>query len=164
MADAKLLKTILVRVVKAALAGFLAYLTSYLIPKMLLSGVLGLLERSLPVAEIPSPLALLKYFAIITVFYTVAIELTRDTVLEHFFAVGRGLTMLFFFIYASGGGIISFSLPLSSLGLGGAGQLAFTLDISKVLMVLIGIDILDIGRSVINAVNFLSERAEREVV
>jgi len=163
MVEVKLVKTILVRVGKATASGLLAYVTSYLIPKYLLSRAFETVEQMFPVASMPTPLRLLEYFATIVIFYTVAIELTKGTVLEHFFSVGRGLTMLFFFIYASGGGIMELSIPLSQFGVPGGGSVGFTLDVSRVLMVLIGIDVLDIGKSVLNAVAFLSEKAEKEI-
>lgn len=162
MVEARLMKNLLVRIGRATASGLLAYVTSYLIPKYLLSRAFEAVEQMFPVAGMPTPLRLLEHFATIVVFYTVAIELTKGTVLEHFFSVGRGLTMLFFFIYASGGGIMEFSIPLSQLGVPGGGSMGFTLDVSRVLMILIGIDILDIGKSVLNAVAFLSEKAEEE--
>jgi len=162
MVEAKLVKNLLVRIGRATASGLLAYVTSYLIPKYLLSRAFEAVEQMFPVAGMPTPLRLLEYFATIVVFYTVAVELTKGTVLEHFFSVGRGLTMLFFFIYASGGGIMELSIPLSQFGVPGGGYMGFTLEVSRVLMILIGIDIWDIGKSVLNAVAFLSEKAEEE--
>ncbi|RLI09171.1 hypothetical protein DRO32_01160 [Candidatus Bathyarchaeota archaeon] len=163
MSRPSLAQDIAVRVFRAAVSGVVAYLISYVIPKFLLEQALITIEEYIPLGGMVSPLRLLEYFAFITVFYTVTVELTRKTVLEHFFSVGRGLTMLFFFIYASGGGIINFSVPLSQVGLAGAGNLSFRLDVSRVLFILIGIDFLDIGKSIINAVNFLSEKVEEEL-
>ena len=134
-----------------------------MIPKYLLSKALETLEEYVPVAGLPSPMKLLYYFAFISIFYAVTVEFTRDTVFEHFFSVGRGLTFLFFFIYVSGGGVMSLSVPLAQLGLAGLGTVDITLDVSRVLFVLIGIDLLDIGKSVVNAVDFMSKKAEEEL-
>jgi len=160
---AGLAKELAKRVVRAALSGVLAYITSYTIPMYLLSRAFETLEQYVPVVGLPSPTRLLYYFAFITVFYTVAVEFTRDTVFEHFFSVGRGLTFLFFFIYVSRGGVMSLGVPLSQLGLPGLGVVGITLDVSRVLFVLIGIDLLDIGKSVVNAVDFMSRKAEEEL-
>ena len=153
------LKAIVVRVVRAAIAGVLAYLTSYVIPVYLLSRAIEALAGiTLPRAMTPHDILVL--FATIVVFFAVSIELTKGTVYEHALAVGRGLTLLFFFIYVAGGGIIHVVIP-PELGL--PAPVEVTVDASKFLFILVGIDLLEIGKSLIRAVYTLSERVDREL-
>ncbi len=103
-------------------------------------------------------------FASITVFFSVAIELTKDTILQHVFSIGRGVALLFFFIYATNGGVINLMVEVpEELGAPTPLSVFLTLDVSLLLAIVIGIDLLGIGRSVLGAIHFLSEKAEEEL-
>ena len=146
-----------IRLGRAALMGFLTYIAFYVLPMYFLGQAIRGLSGVITSGG-PSPEALLVYFATMAVFFAVAIELTRDTVLEHAFSIGRGLAFLFFVIYATGGGLLT--LTLSRMGV----PIEMTIDASRLVLILVGIGLLDVGRSILNAVNWACEKAERELV
>ncbi|RLI39784.1 hypothetical protein DRO60_00260 [Candidatus Bathyarchaeota archaeon] len=152
-------KGIIVRVLKAMLAGVIAYITSYVIPQYLFGGLLRAFGGAMPPGAL-TPSELLVLFATIVVFFTVAIELTRDTVFEHALAIGRAITLLFFFIYAAGGGVVHLTLTPE---LGVPVPMEITIDATKLLFMIVGINLLEIGKSLVSAVYEISERVDREL-
>jgi len=163
MADGELIKDIAKRVLRAFIVGLITYITAYVIPMMLLQPGFGFMEEYVEI-EGPDPQALLVAFASIAVFFAVAIEITRGTILQHVFSVGRGVAMLFFFIYATSGGVIKMAIKVPE-GIAPIPLSMFlTLDISLLLAIIIGIDLLGIAKSVLGAIYFLSEKAEKEEI
>ena len=150
---------IIVRVLRATLAGAIAYITSYMIPQYLFGHLLGAFGGAMPPGAL-TPSELLVLFATIVVFFTVAIEFTRDTVFEHALAIGRAITLLFFFIYAAGGGVVHLTLtPELEVPV----PMEITIDATKLLFMIVGIDLLEIGKSLVGAVYEVSERVDREL-
>jgi len=163
MADKELVKNIARRVIRAIIVGVITYITAYVIPMMLFQPGLGFMEEYVEI-EGPDPRALLVAFASITIFFSVAVELTRDTILQHVFSVGRGVAMLFFFIYATSGGVMEMVVNIPE-GIAPIPLSVFlTLDISLLLAIVVGIDLLGIAKDVLGAIYFLSEKAEREEI
>jgi len=151
-------KRLLVRIGRATGAGVLAYITSYVVPTYLLSQALEAFGGVAPAGLAPRDLLVL--FATIVVFFTVSTEFTKGTAFEHAFSIGRGITLLFFFLYATGGGVISVVLTPE---MGVPAPVAVTVDASRFLFILVGINLLDIGKSLIRAVYSMSERTEAEL-
>lgn len=142
------------RVGMAAVKGFIAFVALYVIPMALLAPALRGLREVM--VSGPSPEAIITYFTAIGVFFTVAAELAKNTILEHALSIGRGLAMMVFTIYATNAGV--FSLLITSFGT----PIEITIDVSRLIVVFIGIGLLDMARGVLKALNWACERADRE--
>jgi len=164
MADKKLVKEIGKRALKATVVGVITYITAYVIPMMLFQPGFGFMERYVEI-EGPDPKALLVAFASIAVFFAIAIEITRGTILQHVFSIGRDVALLFYFIYATSGGIMKMIIRVpEGLGIPLPVTISLTLDISLLLAIVIGIDLLGMAKDVLGAIYFLSEKAEKEAL
>mgnify|MGYP000704591501 CR=1 FL=1 len=159
MADRELAKNIAGRIIRAIVVGVITYITAYVIPMMFLQPGFGFMEEYVEI-EGPDPRTLLVTFASIAVFFAVAIELTKGTILQHVFSIGRGVAMLFFFIYATSGGVIRMAIDIPEGMAPIPLSIFLTLDISLLLAIIIGIDLLGIAKSVLGAIYFLSEKEE----
>jgi len=164
MADKELVKEIGKRVLRATIVGVITYITAYVIPMMLLQPGFGFMERYVEI-EGPDPQALLVAFASIAVFFAVAVEVTRGTILQHVFSIGRDVALLFYFIYATSGGVMKMMIRVpEGLDIPIPISISLTLDISLLLAIIIGIDLLGMAKDVLGAIYFLSEKAEREEI
>ncbi len=162
MADWRLVKEIVRRVGRAALAGVITFIWSYLIPSFFIGPSMA---GDFVTMAGPSPGELLRYFATIVVFYAIAIELAKGTVLEHAFSIGRELTLLFYFIYAMGGGVMEMVIRAPPIPpLEEPVEMVLKLDVSPLLAMVICIDLIGIGKGLLNAVYFLSQKAEEELM
>jgi len=132
---------------KAALKGALVVVFFYIIPMMLLS---SLSELS---PEITSRYEqLLVTFVAIVLFFTVASELTAGTIFQHGFNIGKAIIMMIFIVFALEGGIVSLDFQ----------ELQLVADLRIYLAMVLIIDLLGLVKSVLQAINFLSERTEKQ--
>jgi hypothetical protein len=97
----------------------------------------------------------LTIFAAIVIFSVVASELTAGTIFQHAFNIGRALILIVFFILALRGGIISQDIAVESF------HVHFLVDLRIYLAMLISIDLLNLAKSLLQAISFLSERVEQ---
>jgi len=152
----ELAKKIVDRVIRAIIHGVLLYFLVYRIPLILLSSLEEGIAGEMAFGG-PDPRTMITYMAIIVIFYAVAIQLTRDTVLEHVFSVGKDLTLIFFFIYSMGGGVMEIDIPgITGFPL----PLKLTVDLGFLLTMIICVELLGVGRSIMRAIYSLSEEAE----
>jgi len=140
------------RIVKATVKGAVYFVFLYLVPQLLISQM----------AEVAPELfagygQLLGLFAAVVIFFVVASELTSGSIFQHAFNVGRALILIIFFVLALNGGIVSLNLNVESV------PINIWADLRIYLMMLITIDLIGLARSILQAVSFLSEKAEQQL-
>lgn len=145
-------KKMLPKIVKAAVKGAIYFVLIYLVPTLLISQISKLA---------PDFFAgygqLLGLFAAVMIFFVVASELTSGTIFEHAFNVGRALIIIVFFLLALNGGIVSLNINTEGA------PISIWADLRIYLLMLITIDLIVLAKSILQAVNFLSERAEQQL-
>jgi len=147
------LKKIMSNVTKAALKGFIMFLLTYLLPTLVVE---AMVPSSSPFG-IPSEYTTLLYvFSAIVVFFTVVTELFSGTILQHAFCVGRAIVLIVYFVYALNGGIFvsTFQIP------GQQQVLRIFANLRAFLALLIFINLLGFAKGMLQAINFLSGRAD----
>jgi len=96
---------------------------------------------------------LLSVFVAIILFFVVASELTSGTILQHAFNIGKALILMIFIVYALQGGVMSIDFE----------NIRILADLRIYLVMLLAIDFLGLAKSVLQAINFLSEKAESQL-
>jgi hypothetical protein len=147
------LKKIMPNVTKAALKGFIMFLLTYLLPTLVVEAIL---PPSSPFG-LPSEYTTLLYvFSGIVVFFTVATELFSGTILQHAFNIGRSIVLIVYFVYALNGGIF-----MSAFQIPGQQQVVHIFaDLRAFLAMLIFVNLLGFAKGMLQAISFLSEKAE----
>lgn len=135
------------KIAKAVIKGLLVLVFFYIIPTMLLS---SLSELSPEIASRYEQLLLI--FVAIILFFTVASELTAGTIFQHGFNIGKAIILMIFIIFALEGGIVFLDMQ----------GLQLVADLRIYLAMLLTIDLLGLAKSVLQALNFLSERTEKQ--
>lgn len=141
------------RVAKATVKGLLYLLLFYILPMFFLSQVAGFAPQLSE--DFQQRVAV---FAAIAVFFVVATELTSGTIYQHGLNIGRALILIIYFVIALDGGIVKVGLDIIE-----GQRISIVADLRIYLMILISIDLLALAKSVLQLVNFLSERTEAEL-
>ena len=141
------------RVAKATVKGLLYLFLFYIIPVFLLSQVAGFAPQLSEDFQ-----QRVTVFAAITVFFAVAAELTSGTIYQHGLNIGRALILIIYFVIALDGGIMKMDLDIIE-----GQRINIMADLRTYLMILISIDLLALAKSVLQMVNFLSERTEKQL-
>jgi len=141
------------RVIKAVIKGLLYVVLMYVVPMFLISLVSGFAP------EVFSDYGqVVTLFAAVLIFFAVASELTSGTIFQHALNIGKALILIVFLVVALDGGVVKMNLSIAE-GL----PLSITADLRVYLLMLIAIDLMGLARSVLQAVNFLSEKAEKQL-
>jgi hypothetical protein len=136
------------RFFKAIIKGILYFVFLYVIPSFILSS----LSRMEP--EILSTYGqLLNLFISIMLFFVVASELTSGTIIQHAFNIGKALVLMIFIVVALEGGIVTLDFQGFHL----------IADLRIYVVMLLTIDMLGLAKSVLQAINFLSEKTESQL-
>jgi len=146
------LKRMLPRVIKAVIKGILYFAIFYLLPMLFVSQMSEFAPQLF--GEYRQTVTV---FAAIIIFFVVASELTSGTIFQHALNIGKALILIIFFVLALNGGILKLDLDVMELA-----RLRIVADLRVYLLMLIAIDLLGLARSVMQAVNFLSERTEKQ--
>lgn len=147
------LRKMLPRIAKAVVKAVLYFIFLYLVPTMLVS------QLSEFAPELFANYSqLINLFAAVVIFFVVASELTSGTIFQHAFNIGKAIILIIFYVLALNGGIISLNLNFESV------PINIWADLRIYLMMLITIDLLGLAKSVLQAVNFLSEKTEQDVL
>lgn len=141
------------RVAKATVKGLLYLLLLYVIPMFFLSQVAGFAPQLSQ--DFQQRVAI---FAAIAIFFAVATELTSGTIYQHGLNIGRALILIIYFVIALDGGILKMDLDVID-----DQRVSLMADLRTYLMILISIDLLGLAKSVLQMVNFLSERTEEQL-
>ena len=139
------LKKMIPKVLKATVMGLLWFFLLYALPTLFLS---ELLEEVLP-----GYTQLLSIFAIVIVFFVVVSELLAGTIFQYAFNIGKALVFMAFFIYALNGGFIAFDLEFVHI----------EADLRVYLAMLLTIDFLGLAKSLLQAIDFLGKKTERQL-
>ena len=149
--EKSLLRRMLPRVAKATVKAVLYLIFLYIIPTLIVSQL-----SSFAPDLFSTYTDYLAIFAAIVIFFVVASELTAGTIYQHAFNIGRALTLMIFFILALQGGVISQDFEAQGF------NFHFAIDLRIYLAMLISIDLLSLARSVLQALNFLSQQVEQQ--
>lgn len=140
------------RIVMAAVKALLYFVLFFFLPMLLVS------QLSEFAPEIFGTYGqLLTVFAGVVIFFAVASELTSGTIFKYAFDIGKALILIVFFVLALDGGIVDISFDFQGVPIG------IWADLRIILIILVTIDLLGLARSVLQAVGFLSEKAERQL-
>lgn len=147
------MRKMLPRVAKAIVKGLLYFFLFYALPMFLVSQVSGFAPQLS--AEYKQTVVL---FAAVVIFFAVATELTSGTIYQHALNIGKALILIVFFVVALNGGIMKLDLDIME-----GQRISIVADLRIYLMMLITIDLLGLAKSVMQMVNFLSEKTERQI-
>lgn len=146
------LRKMLPRIAKAAVKGMLYFVLLYVVPTFLIS------QASEFAPELFAGYGqLLSVFVAVVIFFVVASELTSGTIFQYAFNVGKAIILIIFFVLALNGGIVNLNLNFEGVSIG------IWADLTIFLIALITIDLLGLAKSILQAVNFLSEKAEQQL-
>ncbi len=148
-----MIRKMMPRVAKATIKGLLFLLFFYVIPMFFLSQVAGFAPQLSE--DFQQRVAV---FAAIAIFFAVATELTSGTIYQHALNIGRALILVVYFVIALEGGIVKMDLDIIE-----GQQVSIMADLRTYLMILISIDLLGLAKGVLQMVNFLSERTEKQL-
>jgi hypothetical protein len=142
-------KTVLPRVLKAAVWGTFTFVMVYYLPLMLI-------PKGIPQSILPFDYsAQLLNFAVIAVFFAVVEQLFSGTIIGCGFSIARALVIIAYFFVVSDGGIFSVTLPISEV------TVNLTLDISVLLLMIVSVNLLSIAKNLFEAINLLTEKSTR---
>ena len=136
------------RIAKAVIKGLLWFILLYMVPMSIISSLSALAPELFSRYE-----QLLPMFAAITLFFVVASELTSGTIFQHAFNIGKALILMVFIVVALEGGIVTLDFQVLHL----------VADLRVYLAMLLIIDLLGLAKSVLQAINFLSEKTESQL-
>ena len=143
------LRRILPKVLKATVMGLLWFFLLYALPMLLLSQLPAQAEEMLP-----GYTQLLSTFAIVIVFFVVASELLAGTIFQYALNIGKALVFMAFFISALNGGFIAFDFEFIHI----------EADLRVYLAMLLTIDFMGLAKSLLQAIDFLAKKTERQLV
>lgn len=152
------LKIFLPRVLRATLWGFIMG-GEMLIP-LYMPGIGERFREFLPVEQTS-----FTYLLFIFIGFEVAIQLLRGTIIQYALGMARALISMIALIFITNGGIVSFAIyPSSEMPLPPGIAILFTVDFSIVLGVFLTFSLLTIIKNLLQAVNFLAQRAEEPMI
>lgn len=90
-------------------------------------------------------------FFIVFIFFIVIIEVFSGTIFQHLFSIARSLFVLFYLTHLFGQGIFSIAVE----------GILVTVDLRIIMATIILLSTLSLAKSMLNTVNFLSEKEEQ---
>jgi len=138
-----ILKTVVPRVLKAAVWGSLIYIVFYYLPLILFPSEILPFDYASELAS----------FAIIAVSFAVGGALFSGTILGCGLGVARAIIIIAYFFAVSDSGIINVTLPVAEVSMN------FTVDITIILLMIVSTSLLDIARNLLQAIIFLNEKS-----
>jgi hypothetical protein len=147
-------RKLLPRIAKAAIKGIIYFALFYILPTFVVSQLSEFAPQLFSQYE-----QTVAVFAAILIFFVVASELTSGTIYQHALNIGRALILIIFFVYALNGGIAKLDIDIAR-----SQRVSVVVDLRIFLLMLIAIDLLGLAKSVLQAVNFLSEKADKQVL
>ena len=143
------------RVLKAAIMGVVTFFLYYMLPTLLFS---TFSTQSLP-SEFGSYFSryenLFYIFAAIIICFAVVNQLSSGTIFQHGFSVAKVIVLIIYLIYALEGGILTLSMSL------GGNMVNIAANLTAFLAILISVNLLALAKSMFEAINFLSQKAEQ---
>jgi len=140
-------KTVLPRVLKAAVWGTFTFVMVYYLPLMLI-------PQGLPQNILPFDYATqLIQFAAIAVFFAVVGQLFSGTIIGCGFGIARALVIIAYFFAVSDGGVFSVTLPVTEV------TVNLTVDIRILLLMIVSVNLFDIAKNLLEAIALLTEKS-----
>ncbi len=133
------------KALKATVKGAVWFVLLYIIPTLFLS---DLAEEVLP-----GYAQLISTFAIVIVFFVVISELLAGTIFQYALNIGKALVFMAYFIYALNGGFLAFDFE----------SIHIEADLRVYLAMLLTIDFLSLAKSLLQAIDFLAKKTERQL-
>jgi len=142
MADNKTkLRQITFKALKATVRGILFY-AAYLLLWMFLAPLSQL---------IPGFQQIIETFVIVYIILMIVGDLTSGTIFKHFFDAAKALFIICYLILSLKGGIFSLSYE----------NLSLIVDLRPLIAIVTLLSLLGFAKSILQAINFLNEKAER---
>jgi uncharacterized ion transporter superfamily protein YfcC len=138
--DRNKIKDVAFRVVKASVKAILVYLLYFFVAP-LVSPLFGL---------IPGFMETVEMFVTVYIVLMILSDLTAHTIFQYFFNTARALFVIAYLILQLGSGVISMDVENFSL----------TLNLTTFYTIAALLSLLGFAKSVLQAINFLNERAE----
>jgi hypothetical protein len=99
---------------------------------------------------VPSFQPMIEAFVITYVVLLVAGELTKGTVYQHFLSMSKALFVVGYLMFSMGSGVVNLSM----------GSVNITVDLRLILTIAVLLGLLGVAKAVLEAVNYMSEKAE----
>ena len=152
------LRIIVPRVLRATLWGFI--MGGEMLILLFIPDIGGRFQEFLPAEQMG-----FSYFLFIFIGFEVAIQLLRKTIFQYALSMARALVSMIVLIFITNGGIISFTIASSpEIPLPPGVVILFTVGFRVVLGVFLLLSSLTIIKNLLQAIDFLSERAEEPVI
>jgi len=155
--DKNWFKILAPRILKAALWGFIMG-GEILIPMLIIPDFASQTGIIIPVGQTG-----LSTIAAVFVAFEVAIQLLDGTVLRYALSTARTIISMILLIIFTNGGIMVLSVPPSALP-PQAGSFQITVDFRTIIAALLVFSLLSIVKNILQAVDFLSQKAEEPVI
>ena len=155
--DKNWFKILAPRILKAALWGFIMG-GEILIPMLIIPDFASQTGIIIPVGRTG-----LSTIAAVFVAFEVAIQLLDGTVLRYALSTARTIISMILLIIFTNGGIMVLSVPPSALP-PQAGSFQITVDFRTIIAALLVFSLLSIVKNILQAVDFLSQKAEEPVI
>ena len=140
-----IMKTVVPRVLKAAVWGSLTFIIVYYLPMMLF-----------PKDILPFDYATVLFdFAVISVFFTVVGQLFSGTIIGCGFGIARALVIIAYFFTVSDGGVFSVVLPITEV------TINLTFDIIIFLLMIVSVNLLDIAKNLLEGISLLTPKTTK---
>ncbi len=152
--ERNLLRDILSRILRAAIMGFLMG-GEVLIPLKFMPELSSKIESILP-----SGSSNFSNLIVIFAAFEVAIQLLRGTIIQYGLSIGRTIITIGLLIIFTNGGFITVTVPQEMLPQQ-VGAVQVTVDIRTIIGALLILSVLSIAKNLLQAVDFLSQKAER---
>lgn len=135
-----IIKGILFRIVKAAVKAILVYLIYFLLAPML-APLFGL---------IPGIMESIEAFIVVYIVLMILGDITEHTIFQYFFSTARALFFVAYLLFSMCNGVISTSYENFSL----------TVNLTLFYTIALTLSLLGVATSILQAINFMSERAD----
>jgi hypothetical protein len=99
---------------------------------------------------VPSFQPMIEAFVITYVVLLVAGELTKGTVCQHFLSMSKALFVVGYLMFSMGSGVVNLSM----------GSVNITVDLGLILTIAVLLGLLGVAKAVLEAVNYMSGKAE----
>jgi len=131
-------KKMMPKILKASLVAVVLYFLLFYIPTLIIPSIIP-----------PEYKPFINIFAAITIFFAFIIQLASGTIFQYVFGTARALAFMIFFVQVLNSGVIT----------GNFEAISILIDLRVFFAMLIAIELLEFGKNVFEAINFLSERA-----
>lgn len=138
-------RSVLSRILKAAIYGSITYFIFYYLPTVVLSTGLLPLDYGTTLMD----------FTLLSVFFVVMGQLFSGTIYGCGFGIARALVIITYFFSVADGGIFSLILPITEVAI------KLTIDISTILLMIVSVSLFDIAKNLLEAINILAQKSTK---